>query len=117
MIPENGQEHAPLAVAEQCRAVLSVWMEKRTVEQVCQELGIRRPAFMQWQDRAMAGMIRALSPRAQQEERKPVLAVMVRRLVERQIAEQGGTPARLAKRLAVVTAARESPAGTGEGPR
>ena len=87
-------------VREQCRAVLSIWTERRTVEAVCRELGLRRAVLMQWQERAMAGMMRALSPRDVREEQKPALAVRVRRLMERYAAEQDGTPSRLARRWA-----------------
>ena len=110
MTSGTSRETPPPTVMEQCRAVLSVWTEKRTVEQVCRELDLRRPVFMQWQERAMSGMIRALSPREAQEARKPALAVMVRRLVERQAAEAGGPGSRLTRRLAAVSTDRDSPA-------
>lgn len=103
------EESVP-SVREQCRAVLSIWTERRTVKTVCRDLGIRRPVLMQWQDRAMAGMMQALSPREVREEQKPALAVRVRRLVERYAAEQTGTPPRLARRWAAVTENRGEPA-------
>lgn len=93
-------------VPEQCRAVLSIWTEQRSVDKMCQELGIQRHVIIQWQERAMTGMIRALSPRDVQEECKPALAVAVRRLVERMAAEQDGQPPRLARRLASVAEPR-----------
>ena len=102
---------------EQCRAVLCVWTERRSVEALCRELKISRATIMQWQERAMCGMMRALSPRELQEERKPALAVMVRRLVERHAAEQSGTPLRLARRLAAVAKGRDNPAAPAEAPR
>lgn len=103
------QEMTP-TVMEQCRAVLSVWTEQRTVETVCKELGVKRHVIIQWQERAMAGMIGALSPREVQEEQKPALAVAVRRLVERMAAERDGQPPRLARRLASVVEARPTEA-------
>jgi len=106
----QAMEIAP-TVMEQCRAVLSVWTEQRTVETVCKELGIKRHVIIQWQERAMAGMIRALSPREVQEEQKPALAVAVRRLVERMAAERDGQPPRLARRLASVVEARPTETG------
>jgi transposase-like protein len=103
---KNQMKQSPHTAMEQCRAVLSVWTEQRSVETVCRELGIQRHALIQWQERAMVGMIGALSPREAQEERKPALAVAVRRLVERMAAEQDGQPPRLARRLASVAEAR-----------
>jgi transposase-like protein len=48
---------------EKCRAVLSVWTEKRRTGEVCQELGIAWALLNQWQARAMEGMLLALQPR------------------------------------------------------
>ena len=45
---------------EKCRAVLSVWTERCTIENVCQELEIVRSLFGYWQQRAMEGMLLAL---------------------------------------------------------
>ncbi len=65
---------------EKCRAVLSVWTEKRTAGQVCQELGIAWTLLNQWQGRAMEGMLVALQPRAAVEKTvalNPRLAVLL----------------------------------------
>jgi len=48
---------------EKCRAVLSVWTERRTPGEVCRELGIVWNLFNQWQQKAMEGMLQALEPR------------------------------------------------------
>lgn len=109
---KNQNEATEHSVMEQCRAVLSVWTEQRTMENVCRELGLKRSQLMQWQERAMSGMVQALSPREAQEERKPALATVVRHLVERMAAENEGQPPRLARRLARVAESR--PAATGE---
>lgn len=103
---KNQAQQMTPPVMEQCRAVLSIWTEQRTVETVCRELGLKRHVLIQWQERAMAGMIRALSPREAQEEQKPALAVAVRRLVERMAAQREGQPPRLARRLASLAEAR-----------
>ena len=52
---------------EKCRAVLSVWTERRKPGEVCQELGVAWGVLQQWQDRAMEGMLLALQPRLQVE--------------------------------------------------
>lgn len=104
-------ENMEHSVMEQCRAVLSVWTEQRTMEIACRELGVKRTQLMQWQERAMGGMVRALSPREVQEEHTPALAVVVRHLVERMAAESEGQPPRLARRLARVAEARATATG------
>jgi transposase-like protein len=48
---------------EKCRAVLSVWTERRTIEEVCREVGVVRNLFDHWQQKAMEGMLLALKPR------------------------------------------------------
>jgi len=86
-----------------CRAVLGVWLEKRTVEQVCREMEVTRKVLQQWQERAMAGMLRALQPReGQEDERGPALSPKVKRLLDRKALEQEGRLPRLTKRLASV---------------
>jgi hypothetical protein len=105
------QSETQATVKEQCRAVLSVWTERRSAEAVCREMGISNYVLKQWQERAMGGMIRALAPRAAPEENKPALAVVVRRLVERMAAQSEGQPPRLARRLAKVMETRPASAG------
>lgn len=86
-----------------CRAVLGLWLEKRTVEQVCREMGVTRKVLQQWQERAMEGMLRALQPReGQEDERGPAISPKVKRLLDRKALEQEGRLPRLAKRLASV---------------
>jgi transposase-like protein len=48
---------------EKCRAVLSVWTERRKPGEVCRELGVAWSILNQWQERAMEGMLLALQPR------------------------------------------------------
>src|SRR5512142_1943033 len=48
---------------EKCRAVLSVWTERRKPGEVCRELGVAWGILNQWQERAMEGMRLALQPR------------------------------------------------------
>jgi transposase-like protein len=47
---------------EKCRAVLSVWTERRKPGEVCRDLGVAWGVLKQWQDRAMEGMLLALQP-------------------------------------------------------
>ena len=90
---------------DQCRAVLAVWAEKRSVKQVCGEMGISGKAFQLWQERAMEGLLKALQPReGREEERGPALNPRMKRLLERKAREQEGRLPRLTKRLASVGA-------------
>ena len=65
---------------EKCKAVLSVWTERRKPGEVCRELGVAWGILKQWQDRAMEGMVLALQPRVQVERGvalSPRLAVLL----------------------------------------
>ena len=67
---------------EKCRAVLSVWTERRKPGEVCRELGVAWGILKQWQDRAMEGMLLALQPRVPVERGmalSPRLAVLLKK--------------------------------------
>jgi transposase-like protein len=67
---------------EKCRAVLSVWTERRKPGEVCRELGVVWGILKQWEDRAMEGMLLALQPRVQVERGlalSPRLAVLLKK--------------------------------------
>ena len=75
----RGLGHTP---EEKCRAVLSVWTERRKPGEVCRELGVAWGILQQWQDRAMEGMLLALHPRIQVERGvalSPRLAVLLKK--------------------------------------
>ena len=89
---------------EKCRAVLSVWTEKRKPGEVCRELGVAWSSLNQWQDRAMEGMLMALQPRVVVDKDLALnsrLAVLLERKskggamkgLERRLARLQGTPA------------------------
>jgi hypothetical protein len=63
-----------------CKAVLSLWTERRKPGEVCRDLGVAWGILKQWQDRAMEGMLLALQPRVQVERGvalSPRLAVLL----------------------------------------
>ena len=68
---------------ERCRAVLSVWTERRKPGEVCQELGVTWNALSQWQKRAMEGMLLALQPRVAAVEKGVALNRRLAVLLER----------------------------------
>ena len=65
---------------EKCKAVLSIWTERRKPGEVCREMGVAWGVLKQWQDRAMEGMLLALQPRLPVERAvalSPRLAVLL----------------------------------------
>ncbi len=90
----KGSEHT---AEEKCRAVLSVWTERRKLGEVCRELGVTWTVLSQWQARAMEGMLLALQPRVHVEKAvalSPRLAVLLERK------SKGGSIKVLEQRLA-----------------
>jgi transposase-like protein len=95
MEDKKGRRVSGYTAEEKCRAVLSVWTERRKPGEVCRELGVAWTLLSQWQARAMEGMLLALQPRLQVERGvalNPRLAVLLKR-------SQAGVMKRLDKRL------------------
>ena len=86
-------------VQQKCRAVLSVWTERRKPGEVCQELGVAWSLLNQWQDRAMEGMLLALQPRIPVMEKTVALNSRLAVLLERKSkrGEMKGLERRLAR--------------------
>ncbi len=94
---KKGRKVSGHTAEEKCRAVLSVWTERRKPGEVCQELGVTWTLLSQWQARAMEGMLLALQPRVPMEKGvalNPRLAVLLERK------SKGGAMKRLEQRLA-----------------
>src|SRR4030042_974274 len=53
---KKGRKGPGHTAEEKCRAVLSVWTERRKPGEVCRELGVAWSLLSQWQERAMEGM-------------------------------------------------------------
>jgi hypothetical protein len=105
-----------LSATDKCRAVLSVWTEKRKPSQVCKELGVKWTILMHWQNRAMEGMLQALEPRknlgkgvALSQRLQVMLAQREKDLLVRSCLKPGN---RLEARLANI-AAKAEPKPTG----
>ena len=90
---------------EKCRAVLSVWTERRKPGEVCRELGVAWSLLNQWQQRAMEGILLALQPRIPVQKTVALnsrLAVLLERKskkggmkgLERRLARLQGSPVR-----------------------
>jgi len=94
---KRGRKVSGYTAAEKCRAVLSIWTEKRRLGEVCRELGVAWSSLNQWQDRAMEGMLMALEPRVVVDKDvalNPRLAVLLERKIK------GGVMKGLDRRLA-----------------
>jgi len=94
---KKGRKVSGHTAQEKCRAVLSVWTERRKPAEVCRELGVTWSILTQWQARAMEGMLLALQPRVQMEKGvalSPRLAVLL------ECKSKGGSMKGLERRLA-----------------
>jgi transposase-like protein len=89
---------------EKIMAVLSVWTERRTIAQMCQEMVISPALLSQWQNQAMEAMVSALSPR--KAERSAALNTRLTRLIEKNLPDP---TARMEKRLKAVQKTAKSP--------
>jgi len=95
---KKGRKGASHTAEEKCRAVLSVWTERRKPAEVCRELGVGWSILNQWQERAMEGMLLALQPRIPVMEKKVALNSRLAVLLERK-SKSGGMKG-LERRLA-----------------
>ena len=96
---KKGRKGSGHTAEEKCRAVLSVWTERRKPGEVCQELGVAWSILNQWQERAMEGMLSALQPRVPVMEKTVALNARLAVLLERKSKRGGmkGVERRLAR--------------------
>jgi hypothetical protein len=67
---------------EKCKAVLSVWTERRRPAEICREMSIPWMMLSQWQKRAMEGMLQALEPRVSLDK-GPALSRRLQSMLEK----------------------------------
>ena len=67
---------------EKCRAVLSIWTERRRPAEICRELSVPWMVLSQWQKRALEGMLQALEPRVRLEK-GPALSPRLQTMLEK----------------------------------
>lgn len=94
---KKGRKVPEYTAQEKCRAVLSVWTERRKPGEVCRELGVAWTVLSQWQARAMEGMLLSLQPRVPKQKGvalNPRLAILLERK------SKGGAITGLEQRLA-----------------
>ena len=78
-------------------AVLSIWTERRTSAQVCQELSISPNLLGQWQNLAIEGMLKSLDP--SKKDPLPPLNHRLSRLIEKKL---NGSEKKLESRLKAI---------------
>ena len=102
---------------DQCRAVLLVWSERQSQGDVCRELKTSSSLLGYWQEKAMEGLIAALTPREGREvaQKGPRLSLKVKRLMERKAAEREGVERAQARLAGMVKRLPPAPAPTREG--
>jgi len=86
-------------------AVLSIWTERRTTAQVCQEMEVSPTLLGQWQNLAMEGMFKALDP--SKKDPLPPLNHRLTRLIEKKLA---GPNRKLKQRLKAVQGKKQASA-------
>jgi transposase-like protein len=86
-------------------AVLSIWSERRTTAQVCQEMEISPALLGQWQNLAIEGMLKALDPTT--KDPLPPLNHRLTRLIEKKLAAPSG---KLEKRLRSIQKSKQASA-------
>jgi hypothetical protein len=92
-------EPRPSTAQQRVQAVLSIWTERRRRGEICQELAITPKVLSLWEQRAVAGMLKALESQTRLDG-SPALGSKLERLLAQQAARHAGRLARLDKRLA-----------------
>jgi transposase-like protein len=115
MEDKKGRKVTAHTAEEKCRAVLSVWTERRKPGEICRELGVAWTLLSQWQTRAMEGMLLALQLRVPVEKGvalSPRLVVLLERKSKRGAIE--GLERRLARLQSKTRHYERSPGKPGE---
>ena len=90
------KERTMHSAQQKCQAVLALWTGRRRPSEVCRELNVPSNLLQTWQERAMEGMLKALEPRTRrQEDRGPILADRLQKMLERKTTLLGSRMARL----------------------
>lgn len=93
---------------EKCRAVLSIWTERRKPSEICRELSVPWMVLTQWQKRAMEGMLQALEPRVRLEKGPALSPRLMTMLEKKRLMLPGTAQNRLEKTLSKAQEARKA---------
>jgi hypothetical protein len=105
--PEKKRQTINHGAMEKCRAVLSLWTERRKPAEVCRELQIPWMVLAQWQKRAMEGMLQALEPRVRLDK-GPALSPRLQALLDKKRLAMNTVQTRLEKALSRAQEARKT---------
>ena len=83
---------------EKAVAVLSIWMERKSVTQTCREMSVSWALLDRWQNQAMEAMLNALSPK--RPENAEGLSPRLQRLIDKKL--PGGNLVKLEQRLKTI---------------
>lgn len=92
---------------EKCRAVLSIWTERRRPGEVCREMQVPWMVLAQWQKRAMEGMLQALEPRVSLDK-GPALSPRLQAMLDKKRVQLMSMSVRLEKTLSRAQEARKA---------
>lgn len=100
------KEHRNFSAEEKCKAVLSVWSERRSPSEICKEMSITWMQFSQWQKHALKGILGALEAKKDQVK-CPALGERLEKLLERRCGIPEVKPSKLEKRLEKIQQEKE----------
>lgn len=90
------KERTVHSAQQKCQAVLALWTGRRRPSEIGKELNVPSNLLQAWQERAMEGMLKALEPRTRrQEDRGPILADRLQKMLERKAVLLGNRMARM----------------------
>lgn len=106
---ERKRQTINYGATEKCRAVLSIWTERRKPSEICREMSIPWMVIAQWQKRAMEGMLQALEPRVRLEN-GPALSPRLQAMLDKRrlTLSTSTTLGRLEKTLSKAQEARKA---------
>lgn len=92
-------------VEEKLKAVLSVWTERRTGTEICQEMNMHWGLLDRWQNQAMEGMLSALEQK--KKEDTPALNSRLEKLLAKKLSSRVNGLVKLEERLESVQLKRK----------
>jgi len=95
---------------EKMKAVLSIWTERRTGTEICQEMKLSWTLLDRWQNQAMEGMLSALEQK--KKEATPILNGRLSKLLEKKLSSRNSGIVKLEERLETVQQKRRSKASS-----
>lgn len=104
--PEKKRQAVHYGAMEKCKAVLSIWTERRKPGEICREMSIPWMALSYWQKRAMEGMLQALEPRVRLEK-GPALSPRLQAMLDKKRVQLMSLNVRLEKTLSRAQEARK----------